>query len=363
MRECETHFEHNFILESSNSPVTCIFSACASLLSPLFSFLTVILQAASNIGLIQMRPSYHPEGLYDDEKKVTTWSKETPNPMTEHAIAYVEGDKYYGAKATINVWEPKIQQPNEFSLSHIWVLGGSFGEDLNSIEAGWQLELLRTPSEVRVAHQSAPLAGAVIHYSATEPISAIIGSESTSRVHNTLSHQRVTSHVRERIREITRSVSRMNLLIAIIQICPIRDLDEDSRQELNQLCLEYNLLHSLLEITNRQEHNLTSIDALLVAIQHTGELFTSLVRLDLGKTRLVKELAAADKGIEALPDKTFVRHCNVSLFYDRCDQGVIEDVRHTLFECPRAQEVGVPVPQPPQAVIYQRFPTNYNTSD
>ncbi|GMI68580.1 hypothetical protein like AT1G55360 [Hibiscus trionum] len=57
----------------------------------------------------------------------------------QHAIAYVDGDKYYGAKATINVWEPKIQQPNEFSLSQIWVLGGAFGEDLNSIEAGWQV--------------------------------------------------------------------------------------------------------------------------------------------------------------------------------------------------------------------------------
>ncbi|KAM0888406.1 hypothetical protein ACQ4PT_028360 [Festuca glaucescens] len=57
----------------------------------------------------------------------------------EHAIAYVEGDKYYGAKATVNVWEPKIQQPNEFSLSQLWILGGgSFGADLNSIEAGWQ---------------------------------------------------------------------------------------------------------------------------------------------------------------------------------------------------------------------------------
>lgn len=60
----------------------------------------------------------------------------------QHAIAYVEGDKYYGAKATINVWEPKIQQPNEFSLSQLWILGGSFGEDLNSIEAGWQVLLI-----------------------------------------------------------------------------------------------------------------------------------------------------------------------------------------------------------------------------
>jgi hypothetical protein len=63
----------------------------------------------------------------------------------QHAIAYVEGDKYYGAKATINVWEPKIQQPNEFSLSQLWILGGSFGEDLNSIEAGWQVLLGRKP--------------------------------------------------------------------------------------------------------------------------------------------------------------------------------------------------------------------------
>lgn len=54
----------------------------------------------------------------------------------QHAIAYVEGDKYYGAKATMNVWEPKIQQSNEFSLSQIWILGGLFGQDLNSIEAG-----------------------------------------------------------------------------------------------------------------------------------------------------------------------------------------------------------------------------------
>ncbi|GMQ00557.1 hypothetical protein CsSME_00047597 [Camellia sinensis var. sinensis] len=146
---------------------------------------------------IQIRPSYHPEGLYDVfENKVSTENNDGTNAITQlwhvngrcpedtipirrtkeeevlrassvkrygkkqhrsfpqprsadpdlinqsghqHAIAYVEGDKYYGAKATLNVWEPKIQQPNEFSLSQIWILGGSFGEDLNSIEAGWQV--------------------------------------------------------------------------------------------------------------------------------------------------------------------------------------------------------------------------------
>lgn len=49
-------------------------------------------------------------------------------------------EEVYGAKATINVWDPSIQVENEFSLSQIWILSGSFdGTDLNSIEAGWQV--------------------------------------------------------------------------------------------------------------------------------------------------------------------------------------------------------------------------------
>ncbi|XP_057963254.1 protein neprosin [Malania oleifera] len=59
----------------------------------------------------------------------------------EHAIAYTgASQEVYGAKATINVWDPSIQVVNEFSLSQLWVLSGSFdGSDLNSIEAGWQV--------------------------------------------------------------------------------------------------------------------------------------------------------------------------------------------------------------------------------
>lgn len=59
----------------------------------------------------------------------------------EHAIAYTgSSQEVYGAKATINVWDPSIEEVNEFSLSQIWVLSGSFdGSDLNSIEAGWQV--------------------------------------------------------------------------------------------------------------------------------------------------------------------------------------------------------------------------------
>ncbi|XP_051123478.1 uncharacterized protein LOC127246262 [Andrographis paniculata] len=147
---------------------------------------------------IQMRPSYHPEGLqFSEESKYTDratrpitqlWhmngrcpegtipirrtkasdviratsvsaygkKKYTTVPPTpsffaapqpdlihqyghQHAIAYVQGDRYYGAKATMNVWDPKVEQLNEFSLSQLWILGGFFKYDLNSIEAGWQV--------------------------------------------------------------------------------------------------------------------------------------------------------------------------------------------------------------------------------
>ncbi|XP_057427491.1 uncharacterized protein LOC130720806 isoform X2 [Lotus japonicus] len=63
----------------------------------------------------------------------------------EHAVAYTglgsdSPQEIYGAKASINVWEPSIQVMNEFSLSQIWLLSGFFdGSDLNSIEAGWQV--------------------------------------------------------------------------------------------------------------------------------------------------------------------------------------------------------------------------------
>uniref|UniRef100_A0A7N0TEW8 Neprosin PEP catalytic domain-containing protein n=1 Tax=Kalanchoe fedtschenkoi TaxID=63787 RepID=A0A7N0TEW8_KALFE len=57
----------------------------------------------------------------------------------EHAVGYVSGDEYYGAKASINVWAPKVTSPYEFSLSQMWVISGSFSDDLNTIEAGWQV--------------------------------------------------------------------------------------------------------------------------------------------------------------------------------------------------------------------------------
>ncbi|CAI9756298.1 unnamed protein product [Fraxinus pennsylvanica] len=57
----------------------------------------------------------------------------------EHAVGYVSGNQYYGAKASINVWSPRVANHYEFSISQLWVIAGSFGDDLNTIEAGWQV--------------------------------------------------------------------------------------------------------------------------------------------------------------------------------------------------------------------------------
>lgn len=61
------------------------------------------------------------------------------NSDHEHAIAFVEGSQIYGAQAVLSVWDPSVEASNEFSLSQLWLLGGSFDGDLNSIEAGWQV--------------------------------------------------------------------------------------------------------------------------------------------------------------------------------------------------------------------------------
>ncbi|XP_057472373.1 uncharacterized protein LOC130760966 [Actinidia eriantha] len=65
--------------------------------------------------------------------------RDTLSSDHEHAVAFVNGDRYYGAKASINVWAPRVTDEHEFSLSQLWVISGTFGRDLNTIEAGWQV--------------------------------------------------------------------------------------------------------------------------------------------------------------------------------------------------------------------------------
>lgn len=64
------------------------------------------------------------------------------SPIKQHAAASASGDKYYGTKATLNLWQPTLGSANDFSLAQLWIIGGSYeGNDLNTIEAGWHVRL------------------------------------------------------------------------------------------------------------------------------------------------------------------------------------------------------------------------------
>ncbi|RLM68877.1 uncharacterized protein C2845_PM17G06240 [Panicum miliaceum] len=140
---------------------------------------------------IQMRPSYHPGGLSDDSTVAThpitqlwhqngkcpentipirrtkegdvmrassikRYGKKRPGSIPKlasiddpdasamighlHALASASGENYYGTKTTINLWQPTIEGGNGFSLAQLWITRGSYqGNDLNTIEAGWQV--------------------------------------------------------------------------------------------------------------------------------------------------------------------------------------------------------------------------------
>lgn len=60
----------------------------------------------------------------------------------QYANAYVEGDKLYGAQATMSVWQPSVHQKNESSVSNIWVMGYNNANEFNTVEAGWQVYII-----------------------------------------------------------------------------------------------------------------------------------------------------------------------------------------------------------------------------
>ncbi|KAL4192192.1 hypothetical protein AMTRI_Chr06g192740 [Amborella trichopoda] len=82
--------------------------------------------AMFNVSSIKNLQKKHP---FSKKLDVSMWDGH------EHAVVYVKGGEYFGAKANLSVWNPHTQ-PNEFSLSQIWVLSGPY-EELNSVEAGW----------------------------------------------------------------------------------------------------------------------------------------------------------------------------------------------------------------------------------
>lgn len=62
-----------------------------------------------------------------------------PGPSSLHQYAHAGQYNLFnlGAHAIINIWNPNVQVPSEFSLGQIWVVGGS-GGGLQTLEAGIQ---------------------------------------------------------------------------------------------------------------------------------------------------------------------------------------------------------------------------------
>ncbi|KAI3816696.1 hypothetical protein L1987_16400 [Smallanthus sonchifolius] len=56
----------------------------------------------------------------------------------EYAFASTYG-QFYGTKAALNLWNPRVQESNEFSLTQTWIAAGTYDSGLNTIEAGWQV--------------------------------------------------------------------------------------------------------------------------------------------------------------------------------------------------------------------------------
>uniref|UniRef100_A0A8R7Q796 Neprosin PEP catalytic domain-containing protein n=1 Tax=Triticum urartu TaxID=4572 RepID=A0A8R7Q796_TRIUA len=141
---------------------------------------------------IQMQPSYHPGGMYHESNiaphhitqtwhqngkcpentipirrtkeedvlranSIKRYGKKRPQSIAnldsinkpvisnistghQHAIASAQVDNCHGTKASFNLWKPTIARADDFSLTQLWIIGGSYsGNDLNTIEAGWQV--------------------------------------------------------------------------------------------------------------------------------------------------------------------------------------------------------------------------------
>jgi len=70
------------------------------------------------------------------KKYHTIPNAQASRPPHEHAILSENGVKFYGLTADMNLWNPYVQEANEFSLSQFWLLNGAYETDLDTIEAG-----------------------------------------------------------------------------------------------------------------------------------------------------------------------------------------------------------------------------------
>ncbi|THU71662.1 hypothetical protein C4D60_Mb04t03840 [Musa balbisiana] len=93
-------------------------------------------------GTVPIRRTTEEEALRvrKHERKLVEGAGESPFTNHEYAVGTVkDGNLYYGVEATYNVWAPAVANTDEFSLSQFWLSSGTYPNDLNTIEVGWQV--------------------------------------------------------------------------------------------------------------------------------------------------------------------------------------------------------------------------------
>lgn len=54
----------------------------------------------------------------------------------QSAVLITTGYSYIGAQGDINIWNPRVESPDEFTTAQIWLKGGP-GDAFESVESGW----------------------------------------------------------------------------------------------------------------------------------------------------------------------------------------------------------------------------------
>jgi hypothetical protein len=62
-----------------------------------------------------------------------------------HLVTY--GYNFIGAQANINVWNPKVEKPEDFTTAQMWLKADN-GNDFESIEAGWTVSFQATSKSI-----------------------------------------------------------------------------------------------------------------------------------------------------------------------------------------------------------------------
>ncbi|KAI3957298.1 hypothetical protein MKW92_004195 [Papaver armeniacum] len=78
--------------------------------------------------------NYHSDPILSS-KHLHPLSSNDVTTTNEFASITPIGDNFQGAQATINLWKPLIEQPQEFSASQIWISA----DNKEVIEAGWEV--------------------------------------------------------------------------------------------------------------------------------------------------------------------------------------------------------------------------------